>query len=72
MALQHLVADGPTTGTDWQVLIYTAGRAMLWLVVISACTSMYGYFSSFYRAVVDGRREEKTRHGFTQMDTDHL
>jgi len=22
---------------------------MLWLVVISACTSMYGYFSSFYR-----------------------
>jgi S-adenosylmethionine:tRNA ribosyltransferase-isomerase len=37
---------------DWQVLLYTAGRAMLWLVVISACTSMYGYFSSFYRAVV--------------------
>jgi CDP-diacylglycerol--glycerol-3-phosphate 3-phosphatidyltransferase len=40
---------------DWQVLIYTAGRAMLWLVVISACTSMYGYFTSFYRAVVADR-----------------
>jgi CDP-diacylglycerol---glycerol-3-phosphate 3-phosphatidyltransferase len=47
-AWQHLVGDGPTTGNDWQVLVYTAGRAMLWLVVISACTSMYGYFSSFY------------------------
>ena len=49
MAWQHLVAGGPTTGNDWQVLLYTAGRAMLWLVVISACTSMYSYFSSFYR-----------------------
>lgn len=48
-AWQHLVGDGPTSATDWQVLIYTAGRAMLWLVVISACASMYGYFSSFYR-----------------------
>ena len=49
MAWQHLAAGGPTTGNDWQVLLYTAGRAMLWLVVISACASMYGYFSSFYR-----------------------
>jgi CDP-diacylglycerol--glycerol-3-phosphate 3-phosphatidyltransferase len=49
IAWQHLVAGGPTTGTDWQVLLYTAGRALLWLVVISACISMYGYFSSFYR-----------------------
>ena len=56
MAWQHLVAGGPTTGNDWQVLLYTAGRAMLWLVVISACTSMYGYFSSFYRAIVAEKR----------------
>ncbi|HKN84681.1 MAG TPA: CDP-alcohol phosphatidyltransferase family protein, partial [Pyrinomonadaceae bacterium] len=48
-AWEHLVHGGPTTGNDWQVLLYTAGRAMLWLVVISACTSMYGYFSSFFR-----------------------
>jgi CDP-diacylglycerol--glycerol-3-phosphate 3-phosphatidyltransferase len=54
-AWQHLVAGGPTTGNDLQVLLYTAGRAMLWLVVISACTSMYGYFSSFYRAVIASR-----------------
>ena len=56
-AWQHLVADGPMTGNDWQVLLYTAGRAMLWLVVISACTSMYGYFSSFYRAMIAQKKD---------------
>jgi CDP-diacylglycerol---glycerol-3-phosphate 3-phosphatidyltransferase len=61
MALQHLVAGGPTTGNDWQVLLYTAGRAMLWLVVISACASMYSYFSSFYREFTrsDAKRSHK-------------
>ena len=49
-AWHDLTGGGPMTTNDWQVLLYTAGRAMLWLVVISACTSMYGYFSSFYRA----------------------
>jgi CDP-diacylglycerol--glycerol-3-phosphate 3-phosphatidyltransferase len=56
-AWQHLTGNGPTTGNDWQVLFYTAGRAMLWLVVISAVRSMYGYFTSFYR-------------GFTQLNAD--
>lgn len=50
-AWQHLVGSESTTSSDWQVLLYTAGRAMLWLVVISACLSMYGYFRSFYRSV---------------------
>jgi len=50
-AWQHLVGSEPT-GNDWQVLLYTAGRAMLWLVVLSACTSMYGYFRSFYYSVL--------------------
>ena len=57
-AWSHLVGAEPTTASDWQVLLYTAGRAMLWLVVISACLSMYGYFRSFYRSVVSSR--EKT------------
>jgi CDP-diacylglycerol---glycerol-3-phosphate 3-phosphatidyltransferase len=59
-AWQHLVADGPTTGNDWRVLLYTAGRAMLWLVVISACTSMYSYFTSFYRGFtrIDAERDD--------------
>lgn len=51
-AWQHLFGSEATTSSDWQVLLYTAGRAMLWLVVISSCLSMYGYFRSFYRAVV--------------------
>jgi len=54
-AWHHLFGSGAMTGSDWQVLLYTAGRAMLWLVVISACLSMYGYFRSFYRSVVSSR-----------------
>ena len=51
-ALHHLFGQGATTATDWQVLLYTAGRAMLWVVVVSACLSMYEYFSAFYREVI--------------------
>lgn len=58
-ALHHLFSSGPTTGNDWQVLLYTAGRALLWLVVFSACLSMYGYFRSFYRSVIAGKAEGK-------------
>lgn len=58
-AWRHLVGNEETSATDWQILVYTAGRAMLWLVVISACTSMYGYFSSFYRTVVADRAMKK-------------
>ena len=54
---EHFMGGGAMTGNDWQVLLYTAGRAMLWLVVISACLSMYGYFRSFYTAVIASRSE---------------
>jgi CDP-diacylglycerol---glycerol-3-phosphate 3-phosphatidyltransferase len=57
-AWQHLFGAGVTTSSDWEVLLYTAGRAMLWLVVISSCLSMYGYFRSFYRSVLAGRHPE--------------
>jgi CDP-diacylglycerol--glycerol-3-phosphate 3-phosphatidyltransferase len=53
-AFQHLFGAAAVTASDWQVLLYTAGRAMLWLVVISSCLSMYGYFRSFYQSVVSG------------------
>lgn len=59
-AWQHLFGSEPTTLSDWQVLLYTAGRAMLWLVVVSACLSMYGYFKSFYRSVLAGGPAELT------------
>ena len=55
-AWTHLLGPAHTTWNDWQILIYTAGRAMLWVVVISAVFSMYGYFRSFFTSVV--RREE--------------
>ena len=51
-ALGHLLGRGATTVTDLQVLLYTLGRAMLWVVVFSAILSMYDYFRAFYRAVV--------------------
>ncbi len=51
-ALKHLFGAGATTASDWQVLLYTTGRAMLWVVVLSACLSMYGYFRAFYTAVI--------------------
>ena len=60
-AWHHLLGDGQITTNDWQVLLYTAGRALLWLVVISACVSMYGYFRSFYRAVVGRTAERKIK-----------
>jgi CDP-diacylglycerol--glycerol-3-phosphate 3-phosphatidyltransferase len=56
MAWQHLFGSGPMTASDVEVLLYTAGRAMLWLVVISACLSMYGYFRSFYFSVMEMNR----------------
>ena len=51
-AWSHLFGPEPTTWNDWQVLLYTAGRAMLWVVVISSFISMWGYFRAFFTDVV--------------------
>jgi CDP-diacylglycerol--glycerol-3-phosphate 3-phosphatidyltransferase len=48
VALSHLFGAGDVTWLDWRVLFYGIGRALLWLVVISSCWSMYGYFYRFY------------------------
>jgi CDP-diacylglycerol--glycerol-3-phosphate 3-phosphatidyltransferase len=50
-AVNHLLA-GATNGRDWQVLLYTTGRAMLWVVVLSSVYSMYDYFRAFYQKVI--------------------
>ena len=55
-AWSHLIGPGRTSWSDWQILLYTAGRAMLWVVVISSMFSMYGYFRAFFSSVI--RREE--------------
>src|SRR6266481_4330975 len=57
-AWAHLLGPAHATWSDWQILIYTAGRAMLWVVVISAIFSMYGYFRAFFTSVV--RKEPPT------------
>ena len=62
-ALQHLFGQGVMTVTDLQVLLYSAGRAMLWIVVLSACYSMYDYFRTFYQAVVERRELIKKKRG---------
>ena len=51
-AVNHIFRAGAVTATDWQVLLYTSGRAMLWVVVLSSCISMYEYFRGFYLAAV--------------------
>jgi len=58
-AWHHLFGSEPVTGKGWAVLLYTAGRAMLWLVVVSSCLSMYGYFRNFYQAVLAGNVSRK-------------
>lgn len=57
-AWSHLLGPAYMSWSDWQILIYTAGRAMLWVVVISAVFSMYGYFRAFFTSVV--RKEPPT------------
>ncbi|MGH9945314.1 MAG: CDP-diacylglycerol--glycerol-3-phosphate 3-phosphatidyltransferase [Pyrinomonadaceae bacterium] len=52
-AIGHLLGRGATTAEDWKVLLYTAGRASLWIVVLSACYSMAQYFKAFYHVAVE-------------------
>src|SRR5262249_31287481 len=47
-ALRRLLGYGVMNWLDWRVLFYGLGRGLLWLVVISSCWSMYGYFRAFY------------------------
>jgi CDP-diacylglycerol--glycerol-3-phosphate 3-phosphatidyltransferase len=62
-ALHHLFGQGPMSVTDLQVLLYSAGRAMLWIVVLTACYSMYDYFRTFYQTVVERREVAKRKRG---------
>lgn len=36
------------SANDWKVFGYLVGRGALWLAVLTACWSMYGYFKFFY------------------------
>ena len=58
-AVSHVFGPEATSWNDLQVLLYTAGRAMLWVVVLSAFYSMYGYFRAFYRAAMERDAAER-------------
>ena len=60
LAWLHLTGPERTSWADWQVLLYTAGRAMLWVVVISSMFSMYGYFRAFFSGVIRREKPAKT------------
>lgn len=47
-AFSNLVSLSLTTN-DWRVFGYLVGRGALWVAVITACWSMYDYFSYFFR-----------------------
>jgi len=51
--INHFFQTSQLTALDIRILIYSAGRAVLWLVVVSSIWSMYGYFKEFYREVRD-------------------
>jgi CDP-diacylglycerol--glycerol-3-phosphate 3-phosphatidyltransferase len=48
-AIEHLFGAGAVTALDLRVIFYGLGRGVLWIVVISSCWSMYGYFRQFYQ-----------------------
>lgn len=60
-ALTHLFGPEALNWRDWRVLFYGMGRGLLWLVVISACWSMYGYFYQFYAQAKERLGIEKKR-----------
>ncbi len=55
VAFQNLVSFS-LTSNDWKVFGYLVGRGALWIAVLTACWSMYGYFRFFY----DENKKKKT------------
>ncbi len=65
-ALGHVFGAGDLNWLDWRMLFYGLGRGLLWLVVISSCWSMYGYFRHFYvnareNLGIEDRKREKEK-----------
>lgn len=54
IAFSHLASLALTTN-DWKVFGYLVGRGALWIAVITAIWSMYGYISYF---VVESRKQK--------------
>jgi CDP-diacylglycerol--glycerol-3-phosphate 3-phosphatidyltransferase len=74
-ALEHLFGSGEMNWLDWRVLFYGLGRGLLWLVVISSCWSMYGYFRQFYVKARESlgleKKKEKTGSPVIKLKTEN-
>jgi CDP-diacylglycerol--glycerol-3-phosphate 3-phosphatidyltransferase len=60
--IEHFLATRALSALDVKILLYSVGRAILWLVVASSVWSMYGYFRAFYGQVrdrIDDRQQLK-------------
>jgi CDP-diacylglycerol--glycerol-3-phosphate 3-phosphatidyltransferase len=60
-AIGHLFGSGDLTSLDLRVMLYGLGRGFLWIVVISSCWSMSGYFYQFYANVRDRLEPARTK-----------
>lgn len=60
--LTHFYVTRELSALDVKILLYSAGRAMLWLVVTSSILSMYGYFRAFYVQMRDKVAVHHQRH----------
>ncbi|MBI4470856.1 MAG: CDP-diacylglycerol--glycerol-3-phosphate 3-phosphatidyltransferase [Acidobacteria bacterium] len=67
IVMQRVLSHAALSELDYRLLLYSAGRAMLWVVVVSSIWSMYGYFRDFYRAIMERvevrHRRRRLRHG---------
>jgi len=57
VAFSHL-STMAITSNDWKVFGYLVGRGALWVSVITALWSMYGYFAYFFRNLNSGAKQE--------------
>lgn len=52
LAVAHLRQGVALTGDDWEIILYSIGRAMLWVAVICSLYSLWDYFRAFYKQIV--------------------
>jgi CDP-diacylglycerol--glycerol-3-phosphate 3-phosphatidyltransferase len=72
VALSHIFGEGTVTAQDVRMILYGLGRAMLWVVVISACWSMYGYFYQFYLNAREKLGIEEKERGAQRMQAEQM
>ncbi len=67
-AFANLAAFSLTTN-DWKVFGYLVGRGALWLAVLTAIWSMYGYFRFFYE---ENKKKKAAEKAAPEPDTNRM